>query len=129
MKALVRTKNATVEVEGETQKALFQEVALAHEVFGEPNCGLCGCDDIVPVVRRVVQGKKVFEYPEYHCQNPKCLARLSLSYNAEGGTMFVNRALLENGQPATGDDRASGKRGKHRGWSTYWKQAVAEKPA
>lgn len=121
MQAQVKVNPKTIiTVEAETQKDLFQQVSYAYEVFSEKSCGLCDCEDIMPVVRKVVQKKKEFEYPEYHCLNPKCRARLSLAYNMEGGTMFVNRELLESGEPATGDNRGKGQRGKHRGW-TKWR--------
>lgn len=124
MKAEVKVNNRTIiTVEGETQKDLFREMASACEVFGEKRCGLCGCEDIIPVWRTVTQlkGKKTetFEYPEYHCTKHDCRARLTLSFNMEGGTMFPNRKLLENGKPATGDDREKGKFGKHNGWTKY----------
>lgn len=124
MKAIVRTKNVTLEVEGELQKDLFEQCSQAREVFGEEACGLCGSEDIAPVVRKLTHKKKELKYYEYHCR--RCGARLSLSLNMEGGTLFVNRELLANGQPATGENRGQGKRGPHRGW-TQFKGAVESK--
>ncbi len=125
MKAQIRpSKNILVEVEAETQKDLFKEIASAHEVFGEKKCGLCGCEDIVPAWRTVttVKGKKTetWEYPEWHCSNLKCRARLSLgTLNDGSGRLFPNRKLLENGKPATGEDRDNGRYGPHQGWTRY----------
>ena len=119
MKATVRLNNYLIEVEGETQKELFAEMARASEVFGESKCGLCGSQNIRPVVRCVTQGKKVYEYHEYHCQEQNCRARLALSQNMEGGTLYPVRKLLENGKPATGDDVVNGKYSKSNGWTKY----------
>lgn len=129
MKAQIKMKHVTVEVEAETQKDLFQQTSSAFEAFGEKKCGLCGCEDIIPVVRKVAQKKKDFEYPEWHCQNPKCRARLTLSFNMEGGTMFANRRLLDNGKPATGDEREHGKLGSHNGWHHYRGEAKQNESA
>lgn len=115
MNANIRLKNMMVEVEAETQKELFQQIALASEVFGEKKCGLCGSEDIFPAYRTVTQGKKSFEYPEYHCQNPACRARLSIGCNMEGGTLFPQRKLDDKGKP----DRETGQYGKHNGWTKY----------
>ncbi len=117
MKLTIKTNpRMIVEVEGETQKDLFQAAASASEVFGEEKCGMCGSDKIVPAYRTVSQGKKVFEYPEWHCTNPQCRARLSLGCNMEGGTLFPHRKLDEKGKP----DRENGKwDNKHRGWTKY----------
>lgn len=123
MKATIRLKVGNIEVEAETQKELFQLISSAHEVFNEKRCGLCGSEEITPVYRTVSQGKKTFEYPEYHCQNPQCRARLSLGCAMEGGTLFPHRKLDEQGKP----DRENGKWGKHNGW-TKFKGAAATTP-
>lgn len=117
MKAQVKVNpRVLIEIEGEEQKDLFAQMAQAHEVFSETKCGLCASDEIRPVVRTVEVKKKPVLYYEYHC---KCGGRLSLSQNADGGTLFVNRKLLDNGKPATGEERANGKYGKHNGWTKY----------
>ncbi len=116
MEASFKIKNVLFKTTVENQKDLFREWSAAHEVFGEETCGLCGSDHIYPVWRTVSKGKKTFEYPEYHCR--ECHARLALSFNLEGGTMFVNRKLL-NGLPATGEDRDKGQYGQHNGWYRY----------
>lgn len=115
MKAQIRLKNIVVEVEGESQKALFSALAQTHEVFGETCCGLCKSENIRPVVRRVASGKKTFDYYEWHCCNPKCRAKLSFGQNNEGDTLFPKRRLLENGQP----DMTDGKYGDHNGWTKF----------
>lgn len=125
MKVQIKPNKSTiVELDGETQKDLFEQMASAYEVFGERCCGLCGCEDIVPFWRVSTKqvGKKTeeYEYPEWHCRNPKCRARLTLSFNLEGGTMFPNRKLLPDGQPATGEKREQGQHGPHNGWTRWW---------
>lgn len=98
MKASFRVRpDLTVEVEGETHKDLFRELAGVCEVFGEQTCGLCGGAEIVPAFRTVGQGKKTFEYPEWHCQG--CGARLSLGSMMEGGRLFPHRKLDSAGKP------------------------------
>lgn len=126
MKATIRLPRMTVEVEGQEQKDLFQAAAQAYEVFGEKECGLCGSEDIVPVVRKVLWKKKECDYHEWHCQKPGCRARLSLSPNMEGGTLFANRRLLPDGKPATGEDREKGEFGPHNGWTRYRGPAKAD---
>ncbi len=98
-----------VKVDGDTQKELFKTLAETAEVFGETKCGLCGSDDIKPVVRVVGED----DFPEWHCN--VCQARLSLGQNRKGGGLFPIRKLTENGKP----DRATGKFGKHNGWTKY----------
>jgi hypothetical protein len=113
MKAHVRCKWATVEVEGENPKNLFSAISRAYEVFSEPCCGLCGKDDIRPVVRVVTSGKKTFEYFEYQCNS--CFAKLSLGQSNEGGGLFPKRKLDKEGKP----DLQNGEYGPHRGWTKY----------
>ena len=116
MKAQVKVgPNILIEIEAETQKELFQEMASAFEVFGEKKCGLCGKDGIVPAHRSVTKGKKTYDYPEYHCSNPECRARLSLGTMLEGGQLFPIRKLTPEGKP----NREEGTWGKHNGWTKY----------
>jgi hypothetical protein len=113
MKASLRLKKLWLEIEGGTQKELFENLASATEVFGEETCGLCQSEQINFAIRVVTVGKKVYTYHEYHCK--KCFARLSLGQNQEGGTLFPIRQLLPTGKP----DRAEGKFGKHNGWTQF----------
>jgi hypothetical protein len=114
-----------IELQAEKQKDLFKALASAHEVFGEKECGLCKCPDIVPVWRTATRmtGKKVetFEFPEYHCQNPKCRARLSLgTINDDTGTLFPQRRLMPDGKvPGKQDNKEHARHGDHRGWTTW----------
>jgi hypothetical protein len=114
MKATFQVRpDLCIEVDGETQKDLFRELAGVAEVFGERQCGLCASANIVPAFRTVTQGKKTFEYPEWHC--PACGARLVMGSMMEGGRLFPHRKLDASGKP----DRELGSAGKHHGWSHF----------
>lgn len=119
MKLVMPIKGGHLEIEAETHVELFTEWYSLLEVFGEKKCGLCGCEDIKPYVRHVVDvnGKDEYDYPEWHCN--ACFARLTLSQNLKGGTMYPVRRLLDNGKAATGDDAKNGKFGPHNGWTKY----------
>lgn len=108
-------QGVTVQVEAETQKELFQLYAQAWEVFGEKVCGICHGDRIRPVWRTASNGKQSYDFPEYHCLNPECRARLSFGQHIEGGTLFPHRKLDANGKP----DREAGSWGDHNGWTQY----------
>ena len=122
MKLIVPLAHMTIEVEAETQKDLYREGAQATEVFGERTCGLCGEADIILAWRTVTQGKKVFEYPEWHCLNQRCGARLSVGCLMEGGGLFPIRKLTKEGKPS----REHGTWGAHRGWTKYRGEAPAQ---
>ena len=101
-----------VKVIGETQRDAFEAMAGACEVFGETTCGLCGSANIRPVHRIADR----FHFYEYHCQEPGCRARLSLSQiNDSTGNLFPVRKLMPNGKP----NFQRGDYGPHRGWTKY----------
>jgi hypothetical protein len=106
-----------VEVEAETQKDLFKEIASAAEVFGEKKCGLCGSEQITFAHRTVTKGKKTYEYPEYHCES--CHARLSMGSMQEGGALFPIRKLVKDGSDKGKPSREEGEYGNHQGWTKY----------
>jgi hypothetical protein len=108
----------TVEVEGESQKDLFRELASAAEVFGEKCCGLCGDAAIVPVCRTVEK----FDFFEWHCTG--CGARLSMGQLKDGDRLFPSRRLDAHGKP----DREHGTAGDHKGWSHYKGDVEPPKP-
>jgi hypothetical protein len=122
LKLNVPLKRCTVQVEAETQKALFEEWAAAVEVFGEFSCGLCHNENIVPKTRTVTQGKKTYDFHEMVCLNPQCRARLSFGVHLEGDTLFPHRRLDATGRP----DRSTGEYGEHRGWTQYRGEPKAE---
>ena len=125
MKAHIKLPKGTFEISGETQKDLFLAWTQTIEVFGEKCCGLCGCEDISPVTR-IVKKRKVYTYFEWHCQNPNCKARLSISQNLEGGSLYPVRRLEPNGKPAT-IESTEGKWGNHNGWTKYKGDVAEEK--
>lgn len=114
LKLNMKTPVGTFLVEGNTQLEVFEQISTIQEVFSETSCGLCNCEDLRYAVREV--GK--FKYPEIHCQNPECLARLSFGQNLAPklGSLFPVRKLdKKSGKP----DRKKGEFGKHRGWSKF----------
>lgn len=118
LKAQLKFKKLWLEVTADTQKELFTSIAGLTDVFSEEKCGLCGSEDIKPIVRKSSKGKQEFEYPEYHCQNPQCLARLTICLNNDkSGNMYAQRRLTDKNEPATGSK--VGKYGKHNGWTKF----------
>lgn len=85
----------SLEVEGETQLAVFDEISKNTEVFGIDECGKCKGHDIRYVTREVVKeekGKsKTYTYRELRCQNKDCKARLAFGQHQEGSTLFPKR--------------------------------------
>lgn len=99
-----------ITVEAATPKDLFEEMAMAYEVFNETACGLCGSTNIRPSHRSVDK----YHYYEYQCQD--CHAKLAMSQSSDQpGRIFPNRKLLLNGKPSLKD----GKTGPHQGWTKY----------
>ena len=112
LKLNMKTPIGTFLIEGSTQMEVFKTISVVQEVFSESRCGLCGCEEIRYVVREV----KKKNFPEIHCQNPECRARLAFGQNQEPkvGWIYPKRKLLKNGKPDPKGDP-----GKHRGWSKY----------
>jgi|694.fasta_scaffold00041_63 hypothetical protein len=124
MKAIVPFKICTVEIESESVKDLFREIATLAEVLNEEKCGVCGEEHIVPKTRNVEKNKKFYEYFEMSCSNPKCRARLNFGQKQDGSGIFPIRKLDANGKP----DRENGSYGSHNGWSKYKGGNVDEVP-
>lgn len=99
-----------VKVSGDTPKDLFSEMAMAYEVFGETNCGLCHSTNIRPKHRQVEK----YHYYEYECQD--CRAKLQMGQLQDNsGGLFPVRKLMPNGKPHFRD----GDYGEHEGWTRY----------
>ena len=117
MKATVKLENVVVEVEGDNQAELFQEIASCQEVFGETKCMFvnqkgerCESTNIIFKVRDVDDSK----FHEIVCQ--KCGAYLAFGQNKKGGGLFPIRHLTKEGKP----HRAEGTFDvKSRGWTKY----------
>lgn len=104
MKAHYRTANGrlTFEVQAETVKALFTEVAKIQEVFdAESTCGCCKSHDIRFQHRQVEE----FDYYELRCNS--CSARFQFGQSKKGGALFPKRKA-ENGNYLD-----------NRGWSKF----------
>jgi hypothetical protein len=77
-----------VEVEGETVKDVFDELAGAEEVFAIDQCGLCGTAGVRHVVRHVDK----YSYYEAHCTNAECRARFAFGQSRDvPGGLFPQR--------------------------------------
>lgn len=75
----------SVELEGDTQKDLFSNLAKFQEIFGETSCGKCGSTNLKFVVRNVDDN----EYYEIRCLD--CGARLQFGCNKKGGGLFPKK--------------------------------------
>lgn len=81
------------EVEGETPKALFSNIAAIQEVFdAERVCGVCGCEDIRFLARKVDD----FDFYELACQARDCRARFAFGQAKKGGSLFPKRKDDDN---------------------------------
>lgn len=107
------------EFEAKDDLEVFSKSQHLFEVFGDKECGHCGCQDITPRMRKSKyidskSGKeKECEYYEMCCNKPGCWAKLSFGENMEGGTLFPKRKLADN----TFDK-------EHRGWKRYDRNAA-----
>lgn len=85
MKVNYSVGNLKVELEGETQRDLFGQLASFQEVFGETTCGKCGSTNVKFVVRQVEDN----EYFEIRCMD--CGAKLAFGCHKKGGGLFPRR--------------------------------------
>src|SRR5215831_15952682 len=95
------------EIEADTQKAIFKEIAELQGVFeADSLCGCCGVDDLRFRVRpaQSAGGKKCY-YFELNCH--ACGARLDFGQHQEGDTLYPKR------QDKNGKDLPN------RGWYKY----------
>jgi hypothetical protein len=93
MKIKYTTKNQrlNVEINSDSVKEAFKELALFQEVFDEKYCQLCKNDDLQFVVR-TVEGN---DYYELKCKN--CFAKLTFGQHKSGNTLFPKRKEGTNG--------------------------------
>ena len=85
MKVVKQVGSLSFEVEGETQRAVFKEIASFEEVFGENTCGKCSSEN----VRCVVRENDGNEYFEMRCLD--CGAKLGFGVHKKGGGLFPRR--------------------------------------
>ena len=98
MKVNYKTKTGRirVELEGDSQRDIIQQISKIQEVFEEEQCGKCGSDNIRFVVRNVDDNL----YYELRCGD--CGARLSFGSHKKGGGLFPKRKDGENWLPDRG---------------------------
>jgi hypothetical protein len=84
--------NLMIELEGATEKDLYEAMAKADEVFGSPWL-LCGsCKDAAFKPRPVVRvNKEKQKFYELHCTNPECKARFCFGQSKDMKTLFPQR--------------------------------------
>lgn len=80
----------SVDLEGD-QTQIFAQVAAFQEIFENTKCGKCGNED----VRFVIRTNDDVDYPELHCQNTKCGAKLTFGKRKVGGALFPHRKNSE----------------------------------
>lgn len=89
MKIIYKTKNDRIsaELEGETQRDLFEQVSSFQEVFGESCCGRpdCKSENLKFVVRNVDDN----QFYELKCED--CYAKLQFGAHKKGGGLFPKR--------------------------------------
>lgn len=78
----------------EAMKSLSDSGGL--EFLSEKKCGVCGCSELFPSVREVLdpsdkKGKSTYTYYELACGNKKCWAKLSLGQKKSGDQLFPKR--------------------------------------
>jgi ribosomal protein L40E len=87
MRLTYTTRNGRikVEIDGESQKDLFESLSKFQEVFDESSCGKCGSENLRFVVRSVEDNL----YYDLRCLD--CGARLAFGANKKGGGLFPKR--------------------------------------
>lgn len=73
------------ELEGESQKDVFQEISKFQEIFEEDACGKCKSQSLRYVVRTVDDNN----YYELRCND--CAAKLAFGVHKKGGGLFPKR--------------------------------------
>lgn len=91
----------SVELEGDSQKEIFGELAAFQEVFEHARCGKCNQPNVKFVVRNVDDN----DFYEMHCLD--CRARLSFGQHKKGGSLFPSKKDKE------------GKWLPNNGWTVY----------
>ena len=98
MRLSYTTKNnrLQVEIEGESQRDLFNELNKFQEVFENDVCGKCQGEDIQYVVRTVDDN----QYYELKCKS--CGAKLAFGSHKKGGGLFPKRKEVDTWLPDGG---------------------------
>lgn len=84
-----------VEVESDSQRSMFEDLAKVSEIFGQDACGKCKSSNIKFVVRNATtKDKKPVKYYSMDCM--ECHAKLSIGQHMENpDNMFVRRKNKE----------------------------------
>ena len=92
MKVNYTTSNGriSVEIEGDTQVEIFQQLANFQEIFAETACGKCESENIRFQVRNVDDNL----YYELRCMD--CGAKLAFGVMKKGGRLFPKRKDKES---------------------------------
>ena len=89
MKAIFcATSKLSIEVEGESQRDLFEELAHAQETFSHEKCGCCNKDNFRFMCRQNEDQDKFFELM---CLEYGCKAKLAFGCHKKGGGLFPKR--------------------------------------
>lgn len=95
MKLNYTTRNGrmSVELEGDTQQAIWEQLGTFQEIFEEAACGKCGSENLRFVVR---EDKEQNKYYELHCLERDCRARLAFgSLKGKGAGLYPKRKDAE----------------------------------
>ena len=86
-----QNKSLSVEIEADSHKSLWQQLASFQEVFEESACGKCKGTDLRFAVRKATDEKgKTYEYHELRCNT--CKAKLAYGVLDDGkGGLFPKR--------------------------------------
>lgn len=89
MKAILHpSQQLSIEVEGDNVKQVFEQLAVAQEVFGTEECGCCHEKNFRFMCRTDDDENK---YYELHCQNLKCRAKLTYGCHKKGNGLFPKK--------------------------------------
>ena len=86
MKAQVKLNDKiTFEVEADTEKSMFQEIARAQEIFTHNECGRCKCKEVKFVSRKDPDDN---DWLEVVCQDMSCRAKVIFGVAKKGGVIY-----------------------------------------
>lgn len=109
MKVNYTTSNQRIsaEISADTPRNIFAALAEFQEVFDEPCCSKCDCDNLRFVVRTVDDN----DYYELRCLNPNCRAKLQFGCNKDGKSLFPKRKDGDNWRGSNGWTRWNKEKG------------------
>lgn len=83
--------NVTIEVTGDKNKEMFDELARTQEIFSEPACGMCGSKYKFVVRKAKDKKNKEFTYYELLCTKPDCRAKFFYGVGGDNEDLFPKR--------------------------------------